>query len=106
MQAAHSAQESGREFGNPTGATTHLILIGIKNENALRKISTDLTQLNIKHHMFYEPDYNRGYTSLTTEPLVERPAYFKKFSLYKYRAEKSFSQADEQKAKENINEYF
>lgn len=47
--------------------------------------------------MFYEPDYDRGYTSITTEPLTD-PAlrkYFSRFSLYRYRPEKAFSTTEE-----------
>lgn len=47
--------------------------------------------------MFFEPDYDRGYTSITTEPISD-PAlrkYFSRFSLYRYRSEKAFSFKDE-----------
>ena len=94
VQAAHSALEAGRDLGKPK-SNSHLILIGVKNQDSLNKISDELTHLNIRYHKFYEPDYNRGYTSLTTEPLEHRPEYFFKHSLYKYRPNKSFSQQDE-----------
>ena len=94
VQSAHSALEAGRELGKPK-SPSHLILIGIKSQDALLKIADDLKQLGIKFHLFYEPDYNRGYTSLTTEPLETRHPYFFKHSLYRYKAEKSYSQQAE-----------
>ena len=95
VQAAHSALEAGRDLGKPK-STSHLILIGVKSENSLNKISEELVQLNIKHHKFFEPDNDRGYTSLTTEPLSDRHPYFFKYSLYKFRPQKAFSVLDEQ----------
>lgn len=95
VQAAHSALEAGRDLGKPK-STSHLILIGVKSEHSLNKVATELTLLNIRYHKFYEPDYDRGYTSLTTEPLEHRHPYFFKHSLYKYQPQKSFSILDEQ----------
>lgn len=47
--------------------------------------------------MFHEPDDDRGYTSITTEPLTDPVLrnYFSRFSLYRYRSEKSFSIKEE-----------
>lgn len=96
MQAAHSALEAGRELGSPN-EPSHLILLEAKSEAQLKRIAEDLKHQNIRYHMFYEPDYNRGYTSLTTEYFItdEKRKYFSKYSLYKYRAERSYSIKDE-----------
>ena len=97
VQAAHSALEAGRDLGKPLGHS-HLILLEAKNEAAILKIAAELKAKGIKNSLFHEPDYNRGYTSLTTEPLEpddERRAYFRKHSMYKYRPLKSFSTQDE-----------
>jgi len=101
VQAAHSAMESGREFPAPA-TPTHLILLEAKSQSQLERIAADLRERNIKFSLFWEPDWNRGYTSLTTEPLTkdEDRKYFKKFSLYKFRPEKSFGYADERKQHE------
>lgn len=95
VQAAHSAHQAGRLY--PAPIDTHLILLEVKNEFALQKISNDLTALNIQHHLFHEPDDERGYTSITTEPLTDPVMrnYFSRFSLYRYRSEKSFSIKEE-----------
>ena len=97
VQAAHSALEAGRDLGKPKGHS-HLILLEAKHQDALLKISNALKNLDIKFSLFHEPDYNRGYTSLTTEfldPDDPRRAYFRKHSMYRYRPEKSFSTTNE-----------
>jgi hypothetical protein len=97
VQAAHSALEAGRELDRPD-QPSHLILLEAKSEEHLKKISRDLTDIGIKFHMFFEPDYNRGYTSLTTQPLstAEQRKYFRSLKLYKYRPANSYSVRDEQ----------
>ena len=92
VQTAHSALEAGRELGTPN-THTHLILLEIKSQDALIKFSEQLKKKGIKFHMFYEPDDNIGYTSLTTEPLydTEQMEIFSRFSLFKFRPHKAFS---------------
>ena len=96
VQAAHSALEAGRELGTPP-TTTHLILLEAKSEFALLRIADELKQQDIRFHLFFEPDDDRGYTSLTTEPLTdnEKRRYFSKHSLYRYNAKRSYSTKDE-----------
>ena len=105
MQAAHSALEAGRDLGKPE-STSHLIMLEAKSQGALLRIAADLTDRGIRYHLFYEPDYDRGFTSLTTEPLTtdEQRAYFRKHSMYKYRPEKAFSTKDENLTKEMKND--
>lgn len=96
VQAAHSALEAGRELGTTT-TPSHLILLEAKSEDALLRIAEQLEQQDIRFHLFFEPDNNRGYTSLTTEPLYdnEKRRYFSKHSLYRYNAKRSYSTKDE-----------
>jgi hypothetical protein len=97
VQAAHSALEAGRDLGKPT-TNSHLILLEAKSEDSLLKIAAELTSLDIKYRIFHEPDDDRGYTSLTTEPLdpsAKGREYFRKHSLYKFRASRAFSQSEE-----------
>lgn len=86
VQLAHSALEAGRDLGKPL-TPSHLILLGAKSEAHLLDIAQALTLQEIKFSLFYEPDYDTGYTSLTTEPLYSEAArkYFKKFSLFKFK---------------------
>lgn len=96
VQAAHSALEAGRELGNPE-TTSHLILLEAKSQEYLLRIADTLKQKNIRYHLFYEPDYDRGFTSLTTEPITDKELrkHFSKHSLYRFKAERAFSTKDE-----------
>jgi hypothetical protein len=98
VQAAHSALEAGRELGQP-GRISHLILLEAKSEEHLHSIAQDLTELGIRYHLFFEPDHNRGYTSLTTEPLFTKAQrkYFFRHKLYEFRAERSYGCKTESK---------
>lgn len=61
-----------------------MVLCSIANEKELDKLSFYLKEHNIAHHMFYEPDYNTGYTAICTEPIYgEQRKLFKKFKLWK-----------------------
>ncbi|HET8688786.1 MAG TPA: hypothetical protein VFM18_19385 [Methanosarcina sp.] len=96
VQAAHSALEAGRELGKPN-EISHLILLEAKSEDALINIAERLEQKNIRFHLFYEPDHNRGFKSLTTEPITDNEIrrHFSRYSMYRYKAERSFSTKDE-----------
>ena len=94
VQAAHAALEAGRDLENPK-SISHLILLKVDSQDDLIKVSEDLTQLNIRYRMFYEPDDDRGYTSIATEPIYDRTPYFFKHSLYRYNPSRSYSQRDE-----------
>ena len=75
-------------------------MLEIKSQDALIKLSKKLTEKGIKFHMFYEPDDDIGYTSLTTEPLydTEQMEIFSRYSLYKFRPYKAFSIHDMKEA--------
>lgn len=96
VQAAHSALEAGRDLGKPS-SNSRLILLEAKSQDQLLKISQRLAAAGIKFRMFYEPDHNRGYTSITTEPISqdEDRAFFKKYTLYKFKAETAYSAREE-----------
>ena len=96
IQASHSALEAGRELKKPD-KVSHLILLEAKSEADLLTIANELSERDIKFSLFYEPDYNRGYTSLTTEPLITNTerSYFQKHRMYRYRPSTAFSIKDE-----------
>jgi hypothetical protein len=59
-----------------------LIALSVKNEAGLIKVSELLEQQGIKFKMFYEPDYNYGYTALCTEPVdFGKYKIFEKYNL-------------------------
>lgn len=68
VQACHSALEAGSEF-KKAGNIPNLILLDAKNEEHLNEIGAYLDTHEIRHHKFYEPDNDVGYSSITTEPL-------------------------------------
>lgn len=88
VQAAHSALEAGRDLGKPD-SESNLILLGIKNQEALVRVAERLKHHEINYSLFFEPDNGRGYTSLTTEPLMdmEKRRVLSKYSLYKFKPE-------------------
>ncbi len=83
VQASHAALEIGLRC-EPTEQTSFLIALRAKNELRLENIAAWLLEQDIKHHMFYEPDYETGYTAICTEPIYgEDRNKFRKFQLYK-----------------------
>lgn len=88
VQAAHSALEAGRDLGKPD-SDSNLILLGIRDQESLIQVAERLKFNQIKYSLFYEPDDERGYTSLTTEPLFDRDKrrVLSKYSLYKFKPE-------------------
>lgn len=88
VQAAHSALEAGRDLGKPD-SDSNLILLGTRDQDSLLQVAERLRFNNIKYSLFYEPDHDRGYTSLTTEPLFDQDKrrVLSKYSLYKFKPE-------------------
>ena len=88
VQAAHSALEAGRDLGKPDSESI-LILLGIRDQDSLLQVAERLKFNDIKYSLFYEPDDDCGYTSLTTEPLFDRSKrrVLSKYSLYKFKPE-------------------
>lgn len=73
VQACHSALQAGAEFLDPQDIP-YLICLEANNTEHLNSISNFLGSIDIKHHKFYEPDNNIGYSSITTEPLDKAKA--------------------------------
>lgn len=83
IQCAHSSLEAGRTFPEHHG-TSHLVLLPAENEESLLSIAGYLSDNGISHRLFYEPDFEYGHTSLTTEPIYgKQRGIFKHFTLYK-----------------------
>jgi len=80
VQASHAALEAGNRFG----PHSHLVLIGIKDEQALLQAAARLDESGIEHEKFFEPDNQAGYTALCTRPLQgEERKPLKRFRLLK-----------------------
>lgn len=84
VQGAHAAACAGHKFGEHS----HLICFGIKSQDDLLKASQFLESKGIRYEMFYEPDYDTGYTSICTEPLTgEQRKPMRRFSLLQEHSE-------------------
>jgi hypothetical protein len=60
------------------------VALSVKNQDALKNVADQLEHQGIKFHMFYEPDYDYGYTALCTEPVdFGRYKIFEKYKLLK-----------------------
>lgn len=70
VQTAHSAFHAGEQYGTGVPkAIPSLILLEVKNQEELIALSQKLDANEIGYNMFFEPDDDFGYTSLTTMPL-------------------------------------
>jgi hypothetical protein len=86
VQTAHAALEIGLSLNEEKKPkqTSFLILLDAIDQEHLQKISRYLDDHDIEHHMFFEPDYDTGYTAICTEPLpLDKRKHFKKFNLWK-----------------------
>ena len=87
VQTAHATQESGAKFGCPENC--HMVLCGVKNQNALLNVADLASFNNIQYSMFYEPDSAddetpMGNTALCTQPIYgEQCKIFKKYQIWK-----------------------
>jgi hypothetical protein len=83
VQASHAALEAGFQFSAPK-ETTHIVLIGAKDEDKLKQIQLHLIDNGIEHEIFFEPDFDTGFTAIATRPLFgDERIPLKKFKLYK-----------------------
>ncbi len=82
VQAAHATYDAGQKFVK-TEYPLHLILFGVKDESALLKASERIGMYGIDHCMFFEPDFDTGYTAIATEPLYAgQRDVMRKYDLY------------------------
>ena len=81
VQTGHACMEIGFITRLPQ-KETFLIVLSVKNQKALIKISEKLERQKIKNHMFFEPDFDYGYTALCTEPVeYGKHKIFEKYNL-------------------------
>lgn len=87
VQACHACLERGLSLPvcNKPDQTSFLILFSVKDEQDLKQKADYLDRHDISFSMFYEPDYDTGYTAICTEPIYgEQRKLFKKFKLWKH----------------------
>jgi hypothetical protein len=80
VQACHAALEAGFAFDAPP-TTSSLIVCTVPDREALLAARERLSRYGIRAEMFFEPDWEMGFSALATEPLTERK---KRFALSTY----------------------
>ena len=85
VQASHAALEAGIKFGNKHQIDpSSIVLIGVKSEEQLKNANEYVKSKNIDTVMFYEPDFDMGYSAFATVPVTtEMKHNFRKFQLWK-----------------------
>lgn len=83
VQACHASLELGFRK-SPLDKTSFLILLTVKNQEELQKTKEYLDMNEVDSYMFFEPDFDMGFTALCTEAIFgEKRKLFKKFKLWK-----------------------
>lgn len=84
VQASHAALESGIVFGAKSNEPSSLIMLAVKDKEALLNAEEHCLHQGIETEMFFEPDWEYGFTAFATEPLTqEKRHHLKGFPLWK-----------------------
>lgn len=85
VQAGHAALEAGFAFSHP-GQTASLIVLEVKDKDELLAASAHLQGCGIEHQLFFEPDFNMGYSAIATRPVFgSERNLFRKWRLFRRR---------------------
>lgn len=86
IQFGHACFEVGVDQGvggTPPCTPPNVCLFQVADEEELVTVVRALQRAKIKHHAFYERDYDTGFTALATEPISgEGRLFFKDFTSY------------------------
>lgn len=79
IQTAHACLQSDKPK-----TVNSIVLFEVKNEDHLIQTNEYLKDRGIKTYMFFEPDYDMGYTAIATEPISNEKdrAIFKRFKMW------------------------
>jgi hypothetical protein len=85
VQASHACIEATKAFLNDNLEHPHLVVLGVKDENQLKKSAHKLDLAGIQYRLFIEPDRNGEATALTTEVITsdEQRHLFRNYQLLK-----------------------
>ncbi|MEM6258218.1 MAG: peptidyl-tRNA hydrolase [Planctomycetota bacterium] len=72
VQSCHASIEAARHFLEPDAHHPHLVVCGIRGEEALHQARDRLEALGVRCCAFVEPDRDHEVTALATEPLSGR----------------------------------
>lgn len=65
VQTNHATMRMGEMHGYH--GTPNIVLIGVPDKAALEGVSRKCAEFQIAHHIFFEPDFQYGYTAIATE---------------------------------------
>ncbi len=84
VQGCHASLEAGFSFNAPE-KTAHLVMLSVSGEDELVSVKDELMDgWGVSSEIFFEPDYNLGYTALATEPIKgSKRNALRKFKLWK-----------------------
>lgn len=68
VQSNHASMMMSSRYGFE--GTPNLVLIGVSNAAALREACALLTENQIAHWSWHEPDFDFGFTSICTAPII------------------------------------
>lgn len=87
IQLGHATMELGKTLG-PDEPIANLVLFEVADQSELVRVSSWLNDVDIKHHIFYEPDYDTGYTAICCTPLTgDQRVPFSGFTLFQWEHE-------------------
>ena len=87
IQLGHACMELGKMLDSDE-PIANMVLFEVADQSELVRVSGWLNDVSLKHHIFYEPDYNTGYTAICTEPLTgDQRVPFSGFTLFKWENE-------------------
>jgi hypothetical protein len=84
VQASHAALEAGIAFGAKSKEPSSLIMLAVKDKESLIEAEEHCLHAGIDTEMFFEPDWNYGFTAFATEPITQDKRHLLKgFPLWK-----------------------
>lgn len=83
VQTGHACLEAGNKFQQPANEPTFLVVLQVPDQEALLMAVERIQAQGIDVAVFYEPDFDMGYTAACTQPVDDRFRYvFRKYHLW------------------------
>lgn len=84
VQLGHATAEAGRSSYNEDHGIASLIVLSVKDKDALYKARDYLSHRQVEHSLFFEPDFDMGHSALCTRPLnTDERKMMRKWPLWK-----------------------
>lgn len=84
VQASHAALEAGIVFGAGSKEPSSLIVLSVPDKDALLAAQAYCEEQGIETELFFEPDWDYGYTAFGTQPITQKQRpLLKRFPLWK-----------------------